>query len=95
MILGKVKGTVVSSTNNLGIRGSRLLLIEKCDQTGQLKNDFVVALDFIGAGPNEMVMVAEGSPCRETPETISRPVDALVTGIIDLIDENERIIYRK
>ncbi len=95
MILGKVVGTVVSSTINDGMEGSRYLLIEKTDQYGKKKGDYLVALDVIGAANDELIMVTEGSPSRETPLTINKPVDALVVGIIDMIDENNQVVYRK
>lgn len=95
MILGKVVGTVVSSSSSIGIEGTTFLLIEKCTQAGVLKNDYIVALDLVGAGRDEMVMVSEGSTARETPLTVGKPLDALVVGIIDIIDENEIVIYRK
>lgn len=95
MILGKVVGTVVSSTTNIHIPGMRFLLIDKCNQAGFKKNDYLVALDLTGAGKDEMVMIAESSSARETPETLNKPVDAVVIGIIDQIDENEIIVYKK
>ncbi len=95
MILGKVVGTVVSSTIKDGMAGSRYLLIDKTDQFGSKKGDFVVALDFLGAGYDELVLVTEGSPSRETPLTVNKPLDALVVGIVDLIDENDTVVYRK
>jgi microcompartment protein CcmK/EutM len=55
----------------------------------------VVALDIIGVARDELVMVAEGSPARETPVTTNKPVDALIVGIVDIIDEYDTIIYRK
>jgi microcompartment protein CcmK/EutM len=95
MILGKVVGTVVSSIINDGLKGSRYLMIEKTDQYGKKKGDYLVALDVIGVANDELIMVTEGSPSRETPLTINKPVDALVVGIIDLIDENNQVVYRK
>jgi microcompartment protein CcmK/EutM len=95
MILGKVVGTIVSSTINDGMKGSRYLLIDKTDQHGSRKGDYVVALDIIGVARDELVMVAEGSPARETPVTTNKPVDALIVGIVDIIDEYDTIIYRK
>ncbi len=95
MILGKVVGTIVSSTINDGMEGSRYLLIDKTDQYGKTKGDYLVALDIIGAAYDELVMVTEGSPSRETPLTINKPFDALIVGIIDLIDENDTVVYRK
>lgn len=95
MILGKVVGTIVSSTINDGMTGSRYLLIEKADQFGKKKGDFLVALDIVGAGYDELVMVTEGSPSRETLLTTNKPLDALIVGIVDLIDENDTVVYRK
>ncbi|OFX58472.1 MAG: ethanolamine utilization protein EutN [Bacteroidetes bacterium GWA2_30_7] len=95
MILAKVVGTVVSTVKNDGISGASYLLIEKCNQSGDRKGDFIVALDLVGAGNNEMVIVAEGSSARETSQTVNKPLDALIVGIIDLIDENDKIVYRK
>ena len=95
MILGKVVGTVVSSTTNIGISGPRFLLVDKCNQHGEKKGDYIVALDLIGAGNDELVMISESSSARETMTTIAKPVDAIIIGIIDVIDENEIIIYKK
>jgi len=95
MILGKVVGTVVSTTKSIDIEGARYLLVEKCNQKGEPKSDFLVALDLVSAGYNEMVMIAESTSARETPLTQNKPVDAIIVGIIDLIDENDEIVYRK
>jgi carbon dioxide concentrating mechanism protein CcmL len=95
MILGKVVGTVVCSSRNDGTEGARYLLVEKTDQHGEKKGDYLVVLDILGAGYDELVLVTEGSPSRETPLTTNKPFDALVVGIVDLIDENNRVIYRK
>jgi len=95
MVLGKVVGTVVCSTRSDGIEGARYLLVEKTDQQGRKKGDFVVALDLLGAGYDELVLVTEGSPSRETPQTVNKPLDALIVGIVDVVDENEKVIYRK
>lgn len=95
MILGKVTGTVVSTTLNDGMAGSRYLLVDKTDQSGIPKGDFLVALDIIGVASGELVMISEGSPARETPATVGKPIDALIVGIVDLIDENDTVVYRK
>lgn len=95
MILGKVVGTVVSTNKNIGIEGAKLLLVEKCNQKGEKKNDFLVALDLVGAGNDELVMISESTSARETPTTKNKPIDAIIVGIIDTIDENENVVYRK
>lgn len=95
MILGKVAGTVVSSSTNIGIDGARFLLIDKCNQHGEKKNDYIVALDLIGAGDEEMVMISESTSARETMITANKPIDAIIIGIVDVIDENEKLTYKK
>lgn len=95
MILGKVVGTVVSTKSNINIVGAKFLLVEKCNPKGEKKGDFVIALDILGAGKDEMVMISESTSARETSETTNKPIDALISGIIDVIDENEKVVYRK
>ena len=95
MILGKVVGTIVANSRNDGMEGSRYLLIDKTDPYGKKKGDYLVALDIIGAAYDELVIVTEGSPSRETPLTVNKPMDALIVGIVDVIDENDTVVYRK
>jgi len=95
MILGKVVGTVVSNQQNINIEGAKFLLINMCNQKGEKKTDFVVALDLVGAGNNELVMVSQSTPARETPVTTNKPIDAVVVGIIDVIDESGKVVYKK
>jgi microcompartment protein CcmK/EutM len=77
------------------LEGARYLLVDKTNQQGEKKGDYLVALDVLGVGNEELVLVTEGSPSRETPLTINKPVDALIVGIVDLIEEYGKLIYRK
>ena len=95
MILGKVVGTITSSSNSIEISGGRYLLVNKCDQKGNLKNDFLIALDLVSAGKNEMVMISESTSARETTTTQNKAVDAIIVGIIDMIDESDKVVYKK
>jgi len=95
MVLGKIAGTITSSANSTDIPGGRYLLVNKCDQQGQLKNDFLVALDLVSAGNDEMVMVSQSTAARETPTTRNKAIDAVIVGIVDTIDENENVVYKK
>jgi microcompartment protein CcmK/EutM len=95
MILGKVVGTVVSSIREDRLDGARYLLVEKSDQHGTCKGEYLVTLDIIGANQGELVMISESTSARETPLTVNKPIDALIVGIIDIIDENEKIVYKK
>jgi microcompartment protein CcmK/EutM len=95
MILGTVVGTVVSTRRADGIESARYLLVEQCDQQGTGKQDFHVALDMINANYGEIVLVCQGSPCRQTLLTNDRPFDALIVAIVDLIDEKGKVVYKK
>ena len=95
MDLGIVEGTVTSDQNSFDIPGGRYLLINKCNQSGEVKNDFIVALDLVSAGKDEMVMIAQSTSARETPTTQNKAIDAIVVGIIDKIDEEDKVVYRK
>ncbi len=81
MIIGKVKGNVVSTRKNEGLVGSKLLIIEPVEKTG--KGTRLVAIDMIGAGVGELVLVATGSAARIGCGKETAPVDAAVVGIID------------
>lgn len=95
MILAKVAGTVVSSTKSDELEGAKYLLVEKSNQYGETKGDFIVALDMIGANRDELVMISESSSARDTLETVNKAVDAIIVGIVDVIDENEKVVYKK
>ena len=95
MILGTVVGTVVSSRRGDRIDAARYLLIDQCDQQGTRKQNFLVALDLIGAGYGEIVLLCQGSAARQTTVTDDRPIDAVIVAIVDLIDEQGKVVYRK
>ncbi len=95
MILGKVAGTVVSTNKNTDIDGAEFLLIDKCNPKGEPKGDFLVALDLVGAGFDELVMISQSTSARETPVTANKPIDAVIVGIIDVVDEFDKVVYRK
>ena len=95
MIFAEVVGTVVATRREDGISGAKYLLVEECSFRGEPRGRYHVALDVVDAGVGEMVMIAQGSSCRQTEVSDRKPVDALICGIVDLVDEQGRIVYRK
>ncbi len=87
MNLARVRGTVVATRRADGVEGARFLLVEECDQRGQGRNEFLVALDMVGADRGHLVLLTQGSSCRWTARTDERPLDALVVAIVDSIDQ--------
>ena len=81
MIIGKVIGSVVSTRKNEKLVGSKFMIVETKAETGDFKR--LVAVDNVGAGIGEMVLVATGSAARVGCEKESAPIDAAIVGIID------------
>ncbi len=95
MIFGKVVGTVVATQRSDRIKGAKYLLVERCSARCEPKGDYHVALDALDAGVGEMVLIAQGSSARQTEISYQKPIDAIVTGIVDLVDERGEVVFRK
>ena len=95
MVLGRVVGTVVASRKEPKADGWKLLLVQPLDEEGRDAGVPVVAVDAVGAGVREVVLLAAGSSARQTGVTDQRPCDAVVMGIVDSWDVMDRICYRK
>ena len=81
MIIGKVTGSVVSTRKNERLVGSKFMIVEPIPS---LKVDNrIVAVDKVGAGIGELVLVAQGSAARIGCNMEKSPVDAAIVGIID------------
>lgn len=81
MIIGKVVGSVVSTRKAQNLVGSKFMIVEPIPS---LKVDNrIVAIDKIGAGIGEYVLVAQGSAARVGFENANAPVDAAIVGILD------------
>jgi microcompartment protein CcmK/EutM len=83
MLLAKVVGTVVATRKEASLDGLKLLLVRPVDEEGQETGAPLVAADAVGAGQDEIVLVASGSSARQTQVTDKRPVDAVVMAIVD------------
>jgi ethanolamine utilization protein EutN/carbon dioxide concentrating mechanism protein CcmL len=95
MILAKVLGTVVSTRKDRGLSGLKLLLAREVDAAFQPSGAQVVAVDAVGAGEGEIVLVAAGSSARLTEVTRDRPVDHVICGIVDAVEREGQAVYVK
>ena len=89
MLLGKVVGTVWATRKDTKLDGLKLLLVQHIELDYSLKKSYVVAADTVGAGVGEVVMLTTGSSARQSKMTEGKPVDAVVSGIIDKMDVTE------
>lgn len=95
MILGKIVGSLVSTQKDEKLTGLKFFLVKKIDADGNLKDDFVVAADSVGAGVDEVVLFVGGSSARQTSMTDGRPVDATIMAIVDTYDVDGTVKYKK
>lgn len=95
MILAQVMGTVVSTRKDRGLGSLKLLLCREVDTAFAPTGNFVVAVDAVGAGTGEVVLVASGSSARLTEVTRDKPVDAVISGIVDVVEVDGRDVYTK
>lgn len=95
MILAQVLGTVVSTRKDPGLSGLKLLLAREVDGRFVPAGNFVVAVDAVGAGTGELVLIAAGSSARLTEVTRDRPVDHVVAGIVDAIEIDGKDVWLK
>ncbi len=86
MILGKVIGTIWSTRKDENLVGAKLLIVRQLDLNLNEKSNFVIAVDSVGAGEGEVVIVATGSSARQTETTKNKPVDAVIMAIVDKLD---------
>lgn len=96
MQIARVKGTVVSTTKSEKLSGLKLLIVKPVDiETLEEKGSMIVAIDAVGAGEGEIVMIVGGSSSRQTALTDGKPVDMSIVGIIDSMDVNGVRIFEK
>ena len=81
MVIGRVIGSVVSTRKNERLVGSKFMVVQPVADTGNGKS--LVAVDNVGAGIGEYVLVAVGSAARIGCDMSNAPVDAAIVGIID------------
>lgn len=82
MIVGKIVGSVVATRKNENLVGSKFLIVEPFAHMGE-QGSRLVAIDNVGAGIGEIVLVAQGSAARIGCNLADSPIDAAIVGIID------------
>jgi ethanolamine utilization protein EutN len=97
MRLAKVVGQVVSTVKDDGLSSFKLLMLQ--DAAGatpaRTSGPVYVAIDLVGAGEGELVLVVSGSGARVCAESKAAPVDSAVVAIADSVIRNGDVTYRK
>ena len=82
MVAGKVVGSIVSTRKNDKLIGNKFMIVELVNSMSEQAKQ-LIAIDNIGAGIGEYVLVAQGSAARVGCDVPDAPVDAAIVGIID------------
>lgn len=85
MILARILGTVVATRKDERLQGKKLLLVRPVSLEGKDEAGYLVAVDTVGAGFREMVIVVSGSSARMAADCKDRPIDAAIVGIVDTV----------
>jgi ethanolamine utilization protein EutN len=99
MFLAKVEGAVVSTKKDPNMVGRKLLLLrpqlvdEKDPTKFRAGSNTIIAVDTVGAGIGELVMFCQGSSARLANGLREAPVDAVIIGIVDVVDVLGKEIY--
>jgi microcompartment protein CcmK/EutM len=65
------------------------------DLSGAAKGNPIVAVDSVGAGKKELVLLVQGSSARQTSRTQGNPVDAVIFAIVDTVEQGGKVVFKK
>jgi microcompartment protein CcmK/EutM len=94
MDVARVIGSVVSTVKDDGLTGHKLLVVQPVGDTGSAAGPYV-AIDAVGAGRGEVVLVVRGSAARMLTNAGAAPVDAAIVAIVDRLESERWVDYTK
>ncbi|HOW88888.1 MAG TPA: EutN/CcmL family microcompartment protein [Elusimicrobiales bacterium] len=95
MVFARVVGNVVCTRKDDKLVGSKLLMVQPVGLDDKPRGHALVAIDSVGAGEGELVLLVQGSSARQTPRTENTPVDCTIFAIVDTIEKDGRIVFTK
>lgn len=99
MFIARVTGSVVSTQKVGSMTGHKLLVVEPYRLDPQQRKSLVttgrtfIAVDALGAGEDDFVLITQGSSARLTPQTKELPIDAVIIGIVDTVHIGKQNVY--
>ena len=101
MFIAKVTGSLVATQKVDTLVGHKLLVVEPYRLDPQDRGRLAttgrtfVAVDTVGAGEGEFVLITQGSSARMTPETKNLPIDTVIVGLIDNVRVDQAVVFRR
>ncbi|MBR2965239.1 MAG: EutN/CcmL family microcompartment protein [Clostridia bacterium] len=82
MLKGIIRGNIVSTRKQEALVGSKFMEVQLI-KNGNLTEEFIIAIDSVGAGIGETVLITTGSSARLALHNVNSPADAVIVGIVD------------
>jgi ethanolamine utilization protein EutN len=95
MELALVEGSVVATIKTERLTGRKLLILNVVGPDAKPTNNYVVAVDSVGAGVGEVVLVCRGSSARQSADLTTVPTDASIIAIVDTVEMAGKMTYEK
>lgn len=95
MELARVEGKIVSTAKQDKLRGYKLLLLNLVGPDAKPTENYIVAVDTVGAGPGEIVIAVRGSSARQAEGLADVPSDTSIVAIVDSVERNGETLYNK
>ena len=95
MQIARVVGSTVATIKDEKLVGRKLLIVREADERGNAVGKPYVAIDTVDAGSGDLVLIAAGSSARQTTITKDTPVDAVIMAVIDTLEVDGAITFRK
>lgn len=95
MLIARVVGSAISTVKEDRLKGLKLLVVREATVDNQIVGKPIVAVDAVGAGEGELVLIAQGSSARQTRQTRDTPVDAVIMAILDSLEVEGKVTFRK
>jgi microcompartment protein CcmK/EutM len=95
MLIARVIGTTVSTIKDEKLVARKLLIVRQTDETGSPIGKPYVAVDTVDAGLGDLVLTCSGSSARQTNITKDTPVDAVIMAVIDSLEVEGKVVFRK
>lgn len=101
MFLARVSGSVVATQKVDSLTGYKLLTVEPFRLDPETRRRLVttgrtfIAVDTLGAGEGDFVLITQGSSARLTPETQHLPIDSVIVGIVDTVHADQQCVYAR
>src|SRR5438477_5845687 len=95
MLIARVVGNVVCTRKDEKLVGTKLMLVQPVDLEGSARGHALVAIDAVGSGEGELVLIVQGSSARQTRQTEGNPTDCTIFAVVDYVEKEGQVIFSK